>query len=266
MESAVIFPMARKQQKDPFLFFVVLLVLFLLFGLPLLKDQSSFRQIFTSDPAVQTSSSKTVKSESKSVSQTPSKKMTKESDHQRPPEEREAKFTDAVMVQKVIDGDTIELADGRHVRLIGIDTPESRKNEKAKRDSLRSKTDLDKIISMGLKAKKALTDLVGNRLVKLEYDVTKKDKYGRTLAYVYLVQPSDEIMHLPFEKIYQDDHKQVFVNATMIQNGFAQPMTYPPNVKYAETFKELFEEARVEKRGLWEEKEILVRDNPKFLF
>lgn len=246
--------MAKSQKRDPFLFFVIILILFLLFGLPLLKDQQL---------SLKSGHEKLVQKNSVS-SQTHGEKSKTESTL--PPEEREAKFTDAVLVQKVIDGDTIELADGRHVRLIGIDTPESRKNEKAKRDSARSNTDLEKIVEMGLKAKKALTDLVSNRMVRLEYDVTKKDKYGRTLAYVYLIQPADDIQYLPFEKVYQDKNKEIFVNATMIQNGFAQPMTYPPNVKYVEVFQQLFEEARQEKRGLWEEKEILVKDKPRFLF
>jgi len=245
--------MTRKQKRDPFLFFVVLLVLFLLFGLPLLKDQESVSQLFTS------SESQSVKASKPTVPPERSEKPIGTAQSQ-------LHFTDAILVEKVIDGDTIALADGRHVRLIGIDTPESRRNEKAKRDSLRSQTDLDTIVKMGLKAKKALTDLVGNRMVNLEYDVTKKDKYGRTLAYVYLVQPSDDIAYLPFEKIYQDKNKQVFVNATMIQNGFAQPMTYPPNVKYADTFQNLFEEARQQKRGLWEEKEVLVKEERKILF
>lgn len=284
--------MTRKQKKDPFLFFVVLLILFLLFGLPLLKDQQSVSKLFTSSesqpkpksksiPPVAVESAKsnsgrasrirTAQSQSETADvavQIPNEKSGagRSSAAPIPPEEKEAKFKDAILVQKVIDGDTIALADGRRVRLIGIDTPESRKNEKAKRDSLRSQTDLDTIVKMGLKAKQALTDLVANRMVNLEYDVTKKDKYGRTLAYVYLVQPSDEIAYLPFEKIYQDKNKQVFVNATMIQNGFAQPMTYPPNVKYADTFKDLFEEARQHKRGLWEEKEVLVKEERKILF
>ncbi len=280
--------MARKQKRDPFLFFVVLLILFLLFGLPLLKDQESVSQLFTSSESqskhqskpILTARSKLEKSNSDRVSRISTsmsksetagvrskiKKSESEAHSSIGTAQSQLHFTDAILVQKVIDGDTITLADGRHVRLIGIDTPESRKNEKAKRDSLRSQTDLDTIVKMGLKAKKALTDLVGNRMVNLEYDVTKKDKYGRTLAYVYLVQPADDIAYLPFEKIYQDKNKQVFVNATMIQNGFAQPMTYPPNVKYADTFQKLFEEARQQKRGLWEEKEILVKEGPKILF
>ena len=304
--------MARKQKRDPFLFFVVLLVLFLLFGLPLLKDQKSVSQLFTSSESqpvqavkptvpleqsekpILTARSKLEKPHSGRASRIPawmskSETATVSAQVQRKksiasrgpnekagvdkksaepilPEEQGAKFTDAILVAKVIDGDTIELADGRHVRLIGIDTPESRKNEKAKRDSLRSQTDLDAIVKMGLKAKKALTDLVANRMVNLEYDVTKKDKYGRTLAYIYLIQPADDMAYLPFEKVYQNKNKQIFVNATMVQNGFAQPMTYPPNVKYADIFKKLFEEAHQHKRGLWEEKEILVKEGPEILF
>jgi len=46
---------------------------------------------------------------------------------------------------------------------------------------------------------------------------------------------------------------KLFLNAFMIVAGYAQPMTIPPNVKYADLFQELYEEARENKRGLWKE-------------
>lgn len=46
---------------------------------------------------------------------------------------------------------------------------------------------------------------------------------------------------------------KVFVNATIIKAGYATPITIPPNVKYADLFQELYEEAREQKMGLWRE-------------
>ena len=56
-------------------------------------------------------------------------------------------------VTKIIDGDTLELANKEHVRLIGIDTPESKRNAKAKKDSGRTGMDIEKIVTLGKKAK-----------------------------------------------------------------------------------------------------------------
>lgn len=117
-----------------------------------------------------------------------------------------------IRVVRVIDGDTIVLEDGRHVRYIGIDTPEKGKPYygEAKRENER---------------------LVNKKTVKLEYDVGKIDRYGRTLAYVYV--------------------GDIFVNAELVKGGYAVISTYPPNVKYVDTFRALQEEARKGKRGLW---------------
>ena len=74
--------------------------------------------------------------------------------------------------------------------------------------------------------------LVEGKKVRLEYDVQKQDKYGRTLAYVYLEDGT-------------------FVNAELVKQGYAQVATYPPNVKYVDLFQKYQQEAQKEKRGLW---------------
>jgi micrococcal nuclease len=136
-------------------------------------------------------------------------------------------------VSRVIDGDTIKLSGGEHVRLIGIDAPESRYNKKLVRDSKRSSKDMDTIIAMGKKATDFVKDLVQGRTVKLEFDVEKHDKYGRLLAYIYLEDGT-------------------FVNARIMEEGYAQVMTIPPNVKYADQFLKLQKEAREKNKGLWQ--------------
>jgi len=161
-------------------------------------------------------------------------------------------------VERVIDGDTIVVTtpEGKseEVDLIGIDAPESQPNDKAKSDAERKGQDLETINKMGQEATEFIKWLEG-REVLLQLDVQERDKYGRLLAYVY------ELICLglcKYEAIYGqhyetiDDGEYMFVNATMIKSGYATPMTVPPNVKYADLFKELYEEAREQKSGLWE--------------
>jgi len=93
-------------------------------------------------------------------------------------------------VIRVVDGDTfICLFKGKkeRVRLIGVDTPESRPNRKALRDSKRTGISLEKILEMGKKATRfTRKHLKKGRVVFLEFDIEKRDRYGRLLAYVWL--------------------------------------------------------------------------------
>ncbi|MFC1496298.1 thermonuclease family protein [Candidatus Margulisiibacteriota bacterium] len=131
-----------------------------------------------------------------------------------------AQSDDLFMVKRVVDGDTIKLTNGEKVRYIGIDTPETKHPKKP-------------VQYFGKEASEANKMLVEGKQVRLEFDVQKRDRYGRLLAYVYV-----------------DD---IFVNAWLVWNGYAQVSTYPPNVKYQEYFLKLQRVARKEKRGLWRE-------------
>lgn len=137
-----------------------------------------------------------------------------------------------VFVSRAIDGDTIKLSNGEYVRLIGIDTPESRYNKKIVRDSKRSGNDINSIIRMGREASDFIERKVEGKMVRLEFDVERRDKYGRLLAYVYLEDGT-------------------FVNAKIIEEGYAQIMTIPPNIKHAGYFLKLQKEAREKNKGLW---------------
>ena len=118
------------------------------------------------------------------------------------------------------------------MRLIGIDTPESRYNSKLERDSKRSRKDMDSIIKLGKEASSFTKRLVEGKKVRLEFDVEKHDRYGRLLAYVYLEDGT-------------------FVNGKIVEEGYAQVMTIAPNVKYAQVFLKSEREARQKGRGLW---------------
>ena len=153
--------------------------------------------------------------------------------------EAKAKFTVPLVIDSIFhtvvratDGDTLKLANGERVRLIGIDTPESSNNPKTRKDSQRTGQQIDEIITMGKQAAAFTKQLVEGKNVRLEFDVQQRDRYGRLLAYVFL-----------------EDGR--FVNAEIIKAGYAQVMTIPPNVKYQDLFLKLHREAREERRGLW---------------
>jgi micrococcal nuclease len=115
-------------------------------------------------------------------------------------------------VVEVIDGDTIVLSNNEHVRLIGINTPESERYFYGE-------------------AQEVLKLLVLNKNVRLEKDVDDRDTYGRLLRYVYI--------------------GNLFVNLEMVKRGFANAFTFPPNVKYTEKFLAAEREARKNQIGLW---------------
>jgi micrococcal nuclease len=143
-----------------------------------------------------------------------------------------ASYADIAVV-RVYDGDTIKVANGEKVRLVGIDTPESGENKKLFRDAARSGQDIQDIMKMGRRASAFTKGLLDGRRVRLEFDIQQRDKYGRLLAYVYRV----------------DDG--LFINAEIVRSGYAYPMTIPPNVRHADEFKALFREARKAGKGLW---------------
>lgn len=119
-----------------------------------------------------------------------------------------------VDVIRVVDGDTIVVEiDGRRerVRYIGIDTPEMNDNREA-------------ILARAREATEANELLVGGKSVRLEFDVQRRDKYGRLLAYVWV-----------------DD---TLVNEELVRGGFARLLTIPPNVKYADRLAAALRAAR----------------------
>ena len=169
-------------------------------------------------------------------------------------------------VSRIIDGDTLELDSGEKVRLIGVDTPESKRNRKLKKDVKNTGEDADAIIKMGKAAKEFTRSLVEGKQVRLEYDVQKQDNpiFDRTLAYVWYLKEVQKptktidprtgkpLMDPETGKPFMEgDYEDTMLNAELIKEGYAQAMTVPPNVKYAELFVKLEKEARENKRGFW---------------
>jgi len=128
-------------------------------------------------------------------------------------------------VSQVIDGDTIELDTGEAVRYLGIDTPETRRREGEK-----WVYDPD---AYAEEAKEFNRGMVEGKSVRLEFDLQRIDKYKRLLAYCFVGAD--------------------FVNARLLEEGYALLYTSPPNVKYADILVKKQEEARRNNKGLWAE-------------
>lgn len=101
------------------------------------------------------------------------------------------------VVEKIIDGDTVELSDGRVVRYIGIDTPETKHPTKP-------------IGCWGLQAHQRNSELVAGKVIFLEKDRSETDRYGRLLRYVY--------------------SEGVMVNETLVREGHAIAKAYKPDI------------------------------------
>ena len=128
-------------------------------------------------------------------------------------------------ITKVIDGDTIETDHFERIRYIGMNTPEIANKDKPDQ-------------CFALAAKQKNEELVLNKTVRLEKDVSETDKYKRLLRFVYVTRPnSNEIM----------------VNQYLLQEGYAQLMSIPPDIAKADQFKKLQQEARIAQKGLWKE-------------
>lgn len=128
-------------------------------------------------------------------------------------------------VVRVIDGDTfvVTIDDTETtIRMIGIDAPESVASE----DYYEENT------PEGLVASEFTKKLLSSASVALEYDVETTDKYGRTLAYVYL-----------------DD--MTMINELLLENGMAELCIIPPNEKYSDRFYSAMKKAKKEKKGFY---------------
>lgn len=134
-----------------------------------------------------------------------------------------AQNTTTATVDHVIDGDTVKVTIGNQtetIRMLLIDTPESVHPTKP-------------VQPFGREASNYLKEMLPNGTkVELEYDVEKRDKYDRLLAYIWL------------------DGKMM--NEVLVEKGFARvAYIYEPNTKYETRLKKVEETAKKEKIGIW---------------
>jgi micrococcal nuclease len=115
-------------------------------------------------------------------------------------------------MKEVVDGDTIVLNNGETVRYIGIDTPEEGE-------------------SFFLESTEANLQLLQGKVISLRYDIERRDRYGRLLAYVWV--------------------DTLLVNAELVRRGLAYVYLFSPNLKYRDLFISLQKKAREDSLGIW---------------
>jgi micrococcal nuclease len=115
------------------------------------------------------------------------------------------------LVKRVVDGDTIVLADGRHIRYLGMNTPERGE-------------------PFWKEAKDYNALKVRGKMVRLEFGEVQEDKYGRTLAYVLVGEE--------------------MVNTALLKAGWAHLFILEP-LRYHDNFLKAQEEARAKGLGIW---------------
>jgi micrococcal nuclease len=133
--------------------------------------------------------------------------------------------TQPAHVKRVVDGDTVIVTiSGMDYRLryIGMDTPETVAPGQP-------------VERFGPEASAANKRLVDNKEVVLEKDVSETDRFGRLLRYVWL----------------HDGNRWTMVNERLLELGYAQVATFPPDVKYVDRFLAAQRDAREADRGLW---------------
>jgi len=126
-------------------------------------------------------------------------------------------------IKAIYDGDTVQLSDGRKIRLLGINTPEiAHRNNRAE--------------AGGNAAKQWLVKALANKKVRLELGVEKQDKYKRYLAHLF----TEEGLH---------------INLELVRLGFASISIYPPNFKYADALLGASDAAEQRQLGIWQYKQ-----------
>lgn len=130
------------------------------------------------------------------------------------------------VVNRVIDGDTIEVIQDQQkytVRLVGMNTPETVDPRRP-------------VECFGHEASDETKKLLTGKQVYLAKDVSETDKFNRLLRLVYL----------PI------DHEQIlFVNEYLVRQGYAQVLTYPPDVRFEPVFIQAQQYAQQHQLGLW---------------
>ncbi|MCM3764722.1 thermonuclease family protein [Neobacillus niacini] len=132
-----------------------------------------------------------------------------------------------VTVGRVVDGDTIETSDGRKIRLVGVNTPEST-----------TRTEI-----YGKEASNYTKSKLAGKQIWIQKDVSETDRYNRYLRIIW--------MDVPTNDLDETEIRTKMFNADLVLNGYAEPSTYPPDVKYSEYFVKFAREARKANKGLW---------------
>lgn len=120
--------------------------------------------------------------------------------------------TKGAQIVCVIDGDTVRMADGSRIRLIGIDAPERGSYGFANASFL-------------------LANLTNGTYIYLEKEKSETDRYGRLLRNIFA--------------------NEFFANQIIVEEGWATAWAVPPDTQHATVLRQAEEEAKAKKRGIW---------------
>lgn len=138
-------------------------------------------------------------------------------------------FDEKAHIDYVIDGDTVVLKDKRHVRLIGINTPEIGHNKKpSEAGAIKARTELIKLLQ-------------AQPSIQLLYEQERYDRHGRTLAHLFLNDGTN-------------------IQAELLKFGLAMPLRIPPNLLYADCYNLVGQFAKESGHGLWMLSRYKIRD------
>lgn len=134
-----------------------------------------------------------------------------------------------VHVGKVIDGDTFRTLAGEKIRLLGINAPEIAHDNKPGQP-------------YGREAKRRLQQMIAGKTVRLQLDRERRDRYGRTLAQIFLRDGG-------------------WVNEQLVRDGLAFVYTFAPNFYWAKALLRAEKQARSNMRGIWRSETFRVLDS-----
>jgi len=130
------------------------------------------------------------------------------------------RYDEQVKVTKVYDGDTVRLADGRNLRFIAINTPETARNSQPAQPLAETAKHRLEVL------------LAADKTLQLRYDKERKDRHGRLLAHPFLSDGRNLAQQL-------------------LQAGLGFQITVPPNLLLLECYQQAELDARLQQRGLW---------------
>jgi micrococcal nuclease len=137
-----------------------------------------------------------------------------------------------VDVNRAVDGDTLELSSGKKVRLIGIDTPETRKPSRGRLHVQPPCFTAPSGREWGQKAKAFTQSTVAGQHVKLTYDPDPVDRYGRILAYVHFGHNRD-------------------LGKALLREGLARTEWYAPDTSHRKAYERYLATSQHKKKGIW---------------
>lgn len=130
-----------------------------------------------------------------------------------------AQYDTPIKVAQAIDGDTIVLINGEHMRYIGVDTPEEFDTRKP-------------VQCFAREAAARNRELVEGKTITFKKDISTYDKYGRWLGFVYLPNGT-------------------MVNEELVREGYAFAYDYKPDITLSKEFHDAENYAKANKLGLW---------------